>query len=183
MASTTINTGVIHSNAHIHKDELLAKIGGEATLHKAVDIFYSRLLQDAELQPFFQHANMTILKWHQFNIMSIAFTQVPNNVDIRRLILSKHVGLFEDCGLTAHHYDIVCRHFEETLQDLHVDPVAIAQAKSVVVPLRDVFAEGAVNCVQQRVYAQQRKRSMIALATTSLVVLGAMQLLRWRRTL
>jgi truncated hemoglobin YjbI len=61
MAST--NTGIIHSNAHINKEELLKKIGGEATLHRAVDEFYARLLNDEELKPFFEHANMTVLKW------------------------------------------------------------------------------------------------------------------------
>ena len=62
MAST--DTGIIHSNAHISKDELLKKIGGEAMLHRAVDEFYSRLVSDKELKPFFEHANMTVLKWY-----------------------------------------------------------------------------------------------------------------------
>lgn len=58
------NTGIIHSNAHINKAALLEKIGGEAMLHRAVDDFYSRLLNDKELKPFFEHANMTVLKWY-----------------------------------------------------------------------------------------------------------------------
>lgn len=51
---------------------LLERIGGTEALRAAVDEFYSRLLEDEALKPFFEGVNIKLLKWHQYNFMSIA---------------------------------------------------------------------------------------------------------------
>ena len=112
--------------------------------------------------------------------MSIAFSQVPDNFDIKRLILSKHAGLF-DSGLTAHHYDIVCRHFEETLRDLGVDPAAVEQAKSVVTPLREVFAQGKADSVRRR-RTHERRHTVLLVIVTGIIAYGTLRLLRSRKS-
>lgn len=111
--------------------------------------------------------------------MSIAFTQVPDNFDLKRLILTKHAGLF-DTGLTAHHYDIVCQHFEASLKNLQIDPIAIEQAKSVVLPLREIFAQGETNSVE-RDDKRKRKQGIVALLATSIVAVAVYRWFKSRR--
>jgi hypothetical protein len=63
------NMGVLHSSNQIGREELLKKIGGKAVLHKAVDVFYQRLVTDPQIAIYFEGANLQVLKWHQFNLM------------------------------------------------------------------------------------------------------------------
>lgn len=172
-STSTSSTAILNSNANAHKDWLLNKIGGKHILHQAVDLFYRKLVEDPHLEPFFRHANVAILKWHQFNIMSIAFTQVPDNVNVKDLILSKHRPLFEQhyCGLNETHFDIVLQHFCDTLTELDVDSNVIEDAKAVVAPLRDVFAHGQAAAQQQRQSQQQRRQALLVAGGAAMVVL------------
>ena len=43
-------------------------------MHAAVDNFYDKLAADPMLAPFFQNSDINLLKWHQFNMMSVAFS-------------------------------------------------------------------------------------------------------------
>ena len=123
-------------------ESVLDKLGGAPALRAAVDLFYSKLLEDPELAPLFEGANVSLLKWHQFNFMSIAFTEVPEGMDIAELIAVKHAHLFEK-GLNEKHFDMVAGHFVGALQELGVQPDIIDQAVGVVAPLRPMFVEGA----------------------------------------
>jgi hypothetical protein len=111
--------------------------------------------------------------------MSIAFTRVPDSVDIQKLILTKHANMF-DCGLTARHYDIVCKHFEETLKDLKIDPEAIEQAKSVVIPLRTIFEQGKEEATQ-RTTSRKQQHDLVLVALAGLVAYGIFRLLHSSR--
>lgn len=162
----TSAVGVLNSSHNAHKEELLAKIGGRDVLHEAVDMFYDRLLKDPRLKHLFEGANITVLKWHQYNIMSIAFSDVPNTFDIDRLILEKHAKLFEEKGMDGSHYDVVMEHFEGTLKDLKVDPQAAAEAAASVAGLKAAFQRGAVK-------AEEAKRSRIRNRRIALVALIA----------
>lgn len=82
--------------------------------------------------------------------MSIAFTSVPDNFDVERLILVRHEHLF-DRGLNATYFDYTVELFVETLQELNIDPELIQEATEVIMPLRKYFEEGAA-------LAEQRKR-------------------------
>jgi hemoglobin len=136
------NIGVLHSGNTIGREALLKKIGGKQVLHKAVDNFYQRLVTDPQIAVYFEGANLQVLKWHQFNLMSIAFNNVPKDFDVHSLILDKHTQLFAN-GLDENTYDLVLQHFEATLLDLNVPRDAVQEAVAVVTPLRASFARGA----------------------------------------
>jgi truncated hemoglobin YjbI len=86
---------------------------------------------------FFRGVNVEIIKWHQFNLMSIAFTAVPDNFSLEDLLLVRHKRLF-DMGLSEVYFDMVAKHFEDTLIEMNVDEALIKEALEVVMPLRKV---------------------------------------------
>jgi hemoglobin len=157
MSSQTSHISVLNYSANARKEALLERLGGAETLHRAVNGFYDRLVRDRELEPFFRHTNIEMLKWHQFNFMSIAFQYVPQNFNVRDLILTKHRRMFEQMqgGLTTHHLDLLLHHFESTLKELNVDETIIQDAMTMLESVRPVFEEG------QQLAADKRRRSMM----------------------
>jgi len=173
---TTTSMRILNDGALERKERLVEKIGGQKVLRDAVDKFYSRLVTDPRLASFFEHANLTILKWHQFNIMSIAFTHVPyDNFDVNELILTKHRWLFEDYGLNETHYDIVLEHFHNTLSELGVGEATIQEAQSTVTPLREVFAQGAKQARQRKQIQRNQRRALLSTAIIGIMTLIAIR--------
>ncbi|CAJ1966588.1 unnamed protein product [Cylindrotheca closterium] len=134
---------------------MLEKLGGKEVLSKATDTFYNRQINDERLAKFFHGADLMILKWHQFNLMSIAFTEVPESFDVEHLILVRHKQLF-DKGLDETYFDRVMGHFSETLKEMKVDQQVIDDACNVVFPLRSIFLQGA-NEAKERKKQQTRQ--------------------------
>eukprot|EP00934_Nitzschia_sp_Nitz4_P002732 Nitzschia sp. Nitz4//scaffold7_size249615//42773//43126//NITZ4_001147-RA/size249615-exonerate_est2genome-gene-0.126-mRNA-1//-1//CDS//3329558352//2722//frame0 len=99
--------------------------------------------------------------------MSIAFTAVPDNFDVRHLILKRHAKLF-DQGLDESYFDVVMGHFVATLEEMNVDQSVIDEAVQVISPLREIFIEGAQ---EAKVRKEARKRQDILHSVT--VVAGA----------
>mmetsp|Transcript_13624 Transcript_13624/g.18707 ORF Transcript_13624/g.18707 Transcript_13624/m.18707 type:complete len:432 (-) Transcript_13624:147-1442(-) len=137
------------SSAHVEekkeadeKDKyLLERLGGDAALHAAVDEFYVRVIADKTLAPFFEGVPLDILKDHQRRFMRLAFTAVPDDVDVEKMMYKTHYNLFEK-GLNETHFDTVATHFVETLQHLGVAQELIDEAVGVIAPLRGVFLKG-----------------------------------------
>jgi hemoglobin len=152
------NIGVLHSGNSIGREALLKKIGGKQVLHKAVDSFYQRLVTDPAIAIYFEGANLQVLKWHQFNLMSIAFNNVPEDFDVHSLILDKHTQLFDN-GLDENTYALVLQHFVATLVDLNVPHDAVQEALAVVTPLRASFARGAQKAKQRRARQESLRQS------------------------
>lgn len=158
---------------------MLAKLGGQEVLQKATDQFYDKQLRDDRLMKFFNGTDMAILKWHQFNLMSIAFTHVPKEFDVHHLIIVRHQKLFDD-GLTELEFDLVMGHFESTLKEMKqqgvlLDESVIEESLAVVRPLRKVFEEGAQMARNRRAAEnarQQRRLWTAAVAVAALVMFG-----------
>lgn len=137
------STAVLHSRANsTRRDALLDALGGTHTLHAAVDHFYDKVVADPDLQPFFAHSDVQLLKWHQFNFMSIAFAHVPEDFDITALILVKHSQFFE-MGMNEKHFDLVVDYFTVTLKDLGIEDAMVEEALEMLSPIRPLFREGA----------------------------------------
>jgi truncated hemoglobin YjbI len=85
---------------------------------------------------------MNRLKEHQRGFLTIAFTEIPEGVDVPQIIATKHAALFQD-GLNETHFDKVAGHLVETLNELQVRKDYIDEVVAIVAPLRDVFAQGA----------------------------------------
>lgn len=128
---------VLHANQD-KEPTLMDKLGGVAALKTAVEEFYKRILSDPELAIFFENTSMTALKMHQLAFMKIAFTQIPDDLDVPKLMKEKHAPLFEK-GLNASHFDKVASHFANTLKHLNVASDLVDECVSVIAPLRVVF--------------------------------------------
>lgn len=74
--------------------------------------------------------------------MMIAFTKIPDDLDVGKYIAEKHERLFA-IGVNETHFDSVAGHFVATLQGLQVSQNLIDQAVGVIGPLRPVFEAGA----------------------------------------
>lgn len=81
--------------------------------------------------------------------MGIAFTAVPENFDVQHLILVRHQKLF-DAGLNETYFDVVIEHFRDTLTEMKVDEEVIHEALAVIMPLRDIFVQGAQEAKERR---------------------------------
>jgi truncated hemoglobin YjbI len=174
-----MSTAMLHYGANERRHIMLQKLGGKEVLQKATDTFYDRQMNDKMLAKFFHGSDLTILKWHQFNLMGIAFTQVPDNFDVEHLILVRHEHLF-DRGLDETYFDHTVELFVQTLQELKVDPELIEEAKTVIMPLRKYFEEGAELARQRQL--KQAKEEMIGqvvlLSVVALCAISAAKLMK-----
>jgi hemoglobin len=121
---------------------LMDKLGGRAAVCAAVEEMYDRLMADPLTGPFFEETDMASLKVHQVEFMKIAFTEIPEGLDVTGMLNDKHFDLFEK-GLDETHFDAVATHFVGALVHLDVPQELIDQAVGVVGPLRPIFEEGA----------------------------------------
>ena len=121
---------------------LLDRLGGEPAVDAVVDEFYIRLLKDKDLSIFFDSVPIAKLKRHQKRFLKMAFTKIPESMDVSKMMLDKHKRLFA-LGLDETHFDKVTGHLGDALDALGVATNLIQEAIAVVVPFRAVFHQGA----------------------------------------
>jgi hypothetical protein len=83
------------------------------------------------------------LKRHQVEFLKIAFSHVPDSLDVHNLLLEKHKRLFTSMGLNETHFDIVVNHFFDACCVQDVSQSLIDEAAAIITPLRIVFVTGA----------------------------------------
>ncbi|EFN57932.1 hypothetical protein CHLNCDRAFT_14771, partial [Chlorella variabilis] len=106
---------------------LLERIGGSAALKACVDDFYGRLLQEPSLQAYLEGVDLARLKAHQYNFMRIAFTKIPDGMDV----VAAHARLFAK-GLCETHFDLVAGHLVATMRDAGVAEKEIDEAVAII---------------------------------------------------
>lgn len=109
---------------------LYEAIGGDAGLKAAVDVFYSRLIGDPELAPFFDGIDLDRLRAHQRAFLTAALG--GPELFTGRPLEHAHAGL----GITDQHFDRLVDHLASTLGDLGVDPAAVADVREHVDAMR-----------------------------------------------
>ena len=102
--------------------------------------FYERILQDENLAHFFVGVNMAHMKRHQVEFLKVAFTQIPDDLDVPEMLIEKHMRLFRR-GLNESHFDAVVGHFVDTLNSRNVDAEMVEEAVAIIGPLRSAFAQ------------------------------------------
>ncbi|MGB8517550.1 MAG: group 1 truncated hemoglobin [Gallionella sp.] len=119
---------------------LYEKLGGEAAVNAAVDIFYRKVLQDDRIKHFFANTDMTKQAAKQKAFLTMAFGG-PNKYtgeDMR----NGHAHLVAK-GLNDSHFDAVMEHLGGTLKELNVPGDLIAQCAAVAESTRnDVLGKG-----------------------------------------
>ena len=105
-------------------------IGGSPAVQTAVDDFYTRVLADPQLAPYFTDVDMRHLKTHQraFVAAAIGGPQIYSGRDMA----AAHAGL----AITDRDFDAVVAHLVATLTGLGVPEETIGQIGGALAPLR-----------------------------------------------
>jgi hemoglobin len=121
------------------KLSLYERIGGEAAILAAVDIFYERVLQDPLTRPFFTALDMAAQARKQTAFMAWAF---GGPAEYRgRDLRTAHAPLVRQ-GLGQQHFDAIAGHLRATLEQLEIEPELIAEALAIVAGTRDQVLGG-----------------------------------------
>ncbi|PNH12814.1 Group 1 truncated hemoglobin glbN [Tetrabaena socialis] len=120
---------------------LYDKLGGPAAVEAAVDIFYKKIMADAELEPFFEGIDMNKQMRKQVAFMTFAFGGAPHYGG--RGLYAVHKRLITEKGLREEHFDMVAGHLVATLQELGVAQNLVDEVVGVVGPTKAViFGDG-----------------------------------------
>lgn len=114
-----------------------------AALRAAVEIFYEKVTEDEQLKKFFEGKSVARLKVHQFKFLRLAFTEIPEDMDVHQYMIDKHKRLFHELGLNENDFDLVAGHLVATLQQMGVAEPLIAEVVGIVGPFRSAFADEA----------------------------------------
>jgi hemoglobin len=103
---------------------------GFAAVNKVVEHFYSRVLDDDELRPFFAHTDMQELSRHQAAFLAMVLGGTDHYGG--RSIRSAHAGR----GIGNHHFDKVAGHLQAALENAGLAAPDVAQVLTTVGSLR-----------------------------------------------
>ncbi len=96
---------------------LYARLGGDAAVNAAVDIFYRKVLADDRISRFFDAVDMDAQRAKQKAFLTMAFGG-PNTYSGKDM-RAAHARLVKD-GLNDTHFDAVAGHLSATLEELGV---------------------------------------------------------------
>lgn len=113
---------------------LYEKLGGEAAVNAAVDIFYRKVLADARINRFFEGVDMEKQAAKQKAFLTMAFGGPHHytGADMRR----GHAHLVQQ-GLNDSHFDAVMENLGATMKELNVPDELIAQAAAIAESTRN----------------------------------------------
>ncbi|MCF6336923.1 MAG: group 1 truncated hemoglobin [Gammaproteobacteria bacterium] len=115
-------------------DALFDRLGGEAAVNAAVDIFYRKVLADDRISRFFDGVDMDKQAAKQKAFLTMAFGG-PNNYtgeDMRK----GHAHLVER-GLNDSHFDAVVENLGATLKELGVADDLIGEVAAIAETTRN----------------------------------------------
>jgi len=115
-------------------DALFDKIGGEAAVNAAVDVFYRKVLTDDRINQFFDGVDMEKQATKQKAFLTMAFGGPHNYTgkDMRE----GHAHLVKQ-GLNDAHFDAVVENLGATLKELGVADELIAQVAAIAETTRN----------------------------------------------
>jgi two-component system chemotaxis sensor kinase CheA len=115
-------------------ESLYAKIGGEAAVDAAVDTFYRKVLEDENINRFFDNVDMDAQRAKQKAFLTMVFGG-PNEYTGKDLA-EAHAHLVAD-GLNDSHFDAVAGHLSATLEELGVAPELASEVMTIAASTRD----------------------------------------------
>ncbi len=115
-------------------ETLFEKIGGEAAVNAAVDIFYRKVLADDRINQFFEDVDMDKQAAKQKSFLTFAFGG-PNNYSGKDM-RDGHAHLVAK-GLNDSHFDAVMENLGATLQELNVPAELIGEAAAIAESTRN----------------------------------------------
>lgn len=115
-------------------ETLYEKIGGDAAVNAAVDIFYRKVLADDRINQFFEGVDMDRQAAKQKAFLTLAFGG-PNNYSGKDM-RDGHAHLVQR-GLDDSHFDAVMENLGATLKELNVPDELIAEAAAIAESTRN----------------------------------------------
>lgn len=114
---------------------LYERLGGQAAIMAAVDLFYQKVLADDVTRGFFESLDMAAQTKKQIAFMTWAF---GGPAEFRgRDLTTAHASLVKNKGLSDVHFDAVAKHLDATLRELGVDQALIQEALGIVGSTRE----------------------------------------------
>jgi chemotaxis signal transduction protein/truncated hemoglobin YjbI len=117
------------------KNTLFERIGGDAAVEAAVDIFYAKLTADNSIKPFFKGVDMDKQAFMQRLFLTGAFGGPQAYTG--RSLRDAHKNLVSQKGLDSAHFATVAGHLNATLMQLGVAPDLIQEVMTIVASTRD----------------------------------------------
>jgi hemoglobin len=114
---------------------LYERLGGEAAVMAAVDLFYQKVMADDLVRPFFEGLDMAAQTRKQVSFMAHAFGG-PSEY-LGRDLRTAHRDLVHKKGLGDAHFDRIAELLKATLEELGVDEASVAEAVNLVAGTRD----------------------------------------------
>lgn len=114
---------------------LYQRIGGEAAVNAAVDLFYVKVLADKRINHFFTNTNMAQQRQHQKMFLTYAFGGLPSYPG--QGMRAAHAHLVEKLGLNDLHFDAVIENIGAALKELKVPDALIAEAAAIAESVRN----------------------------------------------
>ncbi len=110
---------------------LYERLGGEAAVDAAVDIFYRKVLADERISHFFDTVDMDRQRAKQKSFLTVAFggPSAYSGKDMR----AAHAGM----KLTEEHFNAVMENLGGTLKDLNVPDALIAEAAGIALSVKN----------------------------------------------
>ena len=99
-------------------EDLFELIGGRRTIESAAELFYDKVLQDENLQHFFEGADMARLRSRQAMFISML---LAGRVYTGKSLHDAHAQS-RDIGLNNGHFDRFLKHFRAALEEVGVEP-------------------------------------------------------------
>ncbi len=117
------------------KDSLFSRLGGEAAIDAAVDLFYEKVLADHRLTPFFQGVKMDhqITQMKAFLAQSFGGPARYKGPDLRKA----HQRLVHGMDMDDGHFIAVAGHLADTLNQMGVPVDLIDEVMVIVESVRD----------------------------------------------
>ncbi len=115
----------------VNPKSIYARIGGQAAMDAAVDLFYKKVLADKRVNHFFEDVNMKRQIKRQKAFLSAAFGgPVPwKGKDMQKA--------HADLDLNEKDFNVIAGHLQSTLKELKVDPKLIAEVMGVAGSTKD----------------------------------------------
>lgn len=110
---------------------LYERLGGEAAVNAAVDIFYNKVLADERISHFFDNLDMVAQANKQKAFLTMAFGG-PHNYSGRDMRVG-HAHL----GLNETHFDAVVENLAATLTELGVSESDIGEVAKIALSVKD----------------------------------------------
>lgn len=115
----------------VDPDSIYARLGGQAAIDAAVDLFYEKMLADERVAFFFEDVNMKVQVRKQKEYLSAAFggPEPWTGEDMR--------AAHADLDLKERDFHAVAENLQTTLEELEVDDELIREIMTLVGSLKD----------------------------------------------